>query len=100
MPEGNGTEPTDERIRVRRLGERGRYDRETVDAILDEALVCHVGFVEGGQPPSPSPPPAGRRSPRRTKGNSGPRVFYDCRWPACPRRCAWDRRRTTNRTWT
>jgi nitroimidazol reductase NimA-like FMN-containing flavoprotein (pyridoxamine 5'-phosphate oxidase superfamily) len=35
---------------VRRLPERGRYDRETIHAILDEALVCHVGFVDAGQP--------------------------------------------------
>ena len=38
------------RTRVRRHPERGRYDRETVEAILDEALVCHVGFVHGGRP--------------------------------------------------
>lgn len=30
--------------------ERGSYERATVDAILDEALVCHVGFVADGQP--------------------------------------------------
>ncbi|MGP8035021.1 MAG: pyridoxamine 5'-phosphate oxidase family protein [Steroidobacteraceae bacterium] len=30
--------------------ERARYDRATVNAILDEALVCHVGFVVDGQP--------------------------------------------------
>ena len=41
---------TIERTRVRRLPERGRYDRTTIDAILDEALVCHVGFVADGQP--------------------------------------------------
>jgi nitroimidazol reductase NimA-like FMN-containing flavoprotein (pyridoxamine 5'-phosphate oxidase superfamily) len=40
----------DEMLRVRRLPERGRYDRETIDAILDEALICHVGFVDRGQP--------------------------------------------------
>jgi uncharacterized protein len=40
----------DDLLRVRRLPERGRYDRETIDAILDEALVCHVGFVDRGQP--------------------------------------------------
>lgn len=33
------------RARVRRRPERGRYDRATIDAILDEALVCHLGFV-------------------------------------------------------
>jgi nitroimidazol reductase NimA-like FMN-containing flavoprotein (pyridoxamine 5'-phosphate oxidase superfamily) len=37
-------------VTVRRLPERARYDRETVAAILDEGLVCHVGFVDGGQP--------------------------------------------------
>lgn len=30
--------------------ERAAYDRETVHAILDEALVCHLGFVSGGEP--------------------------------------------------
>ena len=34
-----------ERTTVRRLPKRGSYDRETVHAILDEALICHVGFV-------------------------------------------------------
>ena len=38
------------RTTVRRHPERGRYDRATIDAILDEALVCHVGFVHDGQP--------------------------------------------------
>jgi len=38
------------RSTVRRLPERARYDRATVDAILDEGLVCHVGFVDDGQP--------------------------------------------------
>ena len=39
-----------QRTRVRRLPKRGAYDRATIDAILDEALVCHVGFVLDGQP--------------------------------------------------
>jgi len=38
------------RTRLRRHPERGRHDRATVDAILDEALFCHLGFVEAGQP--------------------------------------------------
>src|SRR5688572_5183264 len=38
------------RTTVRRLPPRGRYDRETIAAILDEGLVCHVGFVVEGQP--------------------------------------------------
>jgi nitroimidazol reductase NimA-like FMN-containing flavoprotein (pyridoxamine 5'-phosphate oxidase superfamily) len=42
--------PRTRRSTVRRLPERARYDREAIDAILDEGLVCHVGFVEDGQP--------------------------------------------------
>jgi len=37
-------------LRVRREPQRGRYDRETIDAILDEALYCHVGFESDGRP--------------------------------------------------
>ena len=39
-----------ERTRVFRKPGRGSYDRELVHSILDEALVCHVGFVQDGQP--------------------------------------------------
>ncbi len=39
-----------ERTRVRRKPGRGSYDRELVHAILDEALICHVGFVDDGHP--------------------------------------------------
>jgi uncharacterized protein len=39
-----------ERTRVRRLPERGSHDWEVIAAILDEALVCHVGFVVDGAP--------------------------------------------------
>jgi uncharacterized protein len=39
-----------ERTRVRRLPERGKYDSETVFAILDEGFICHIGFVVDGQP--------------------------------------------------
>jgi nitroimidazol reductase NimA-like FMN-containing flavoprotein (pyridoxamine 5'-phosphate oxidase superfamily) len=35
---------------VRRLAERGAYDRAVIDAILDEALVCHVGLIDDGSP--------------------------------------------------
>jgi len=37
-------------LRVRRKAERGVYDRAVIDAILDEALYCHVGFVADGRP--------------------------------------------------
>lgn len=40
-----------EKTRVRRHPERGDYDRATIDAILDEALICHVAWVgEDGGP--------------------------------------------------
>ena len=35
---------------IRRLPKRGFYDRETIYRILDEALICHVGFAAAGQP--------------------------------------------------
>src|SRR5919201_241174 len=38
------------RTTLKRQPERGVYDRSTIDAILDEALICHVGFVHDGQP--------------------------------------------------
>jgi nitroimidazol reductase NimA-like FMN-containing flavoprotein (pyridoxamine 5'-phosphate oxidase superfamily) len=38
------------RVRVRRVPKRGFYDRAQIDAILDEALISHVGFVHEGRP--------------------------------------------------
>ena len=35
---------------VRAMRERGRYDAATVFGILDQAIVAHVGFVDGGRP--------------------------------------------------
>jgi uncharacterized protein len=38
-------------VKLGRHAERGSYDFETIAGILDEALICHVGFVTGeGQP--------------------------------------------------
>ncbi|HEY8134332.1 MAG TPA: pyridoxamine 5'-phosphate oxidase family protein [Thermoanaerobaculia bacterium] len=39
-----------ERTRIHRLPERGAYDRQTIHAILDEALICQAGFVVDGRP--------------------------------------------------
>ena len=38
------------RTQVRRLPQRGVYDKCEVYAILDEGFVCHAGFVVDGQP--------------------------------------------------
>ena len=35
---------------VRRQPSRGRYDRSSIDAVLDSGLVAHVAFVDSGQP--------------------------------------------------
>jgi uncharacterized protein len=45
------TPPASDRVRLRRKRERGLYDRPAVDAILDEALIAHLGFADPeGQP--------------------------------------------------
>jgi uncharacterized protein len=44
------TKAPSERVRVRRLHDKAAYDREAIDAILDEALVAHVGFAHDNQP--------------------------------------------------
>ena len=35
---------------VKRVPKRGIYDKETVYAIVDDALICHVSFVYEGRP--------------------------------------------------
>jgi nitroimidazol reductase NimA-like FMN-containing flavoprotein (pyridoxamine 5'-phosphate oxidase superfamily) len=45
------TEPASDRVRLRRRRERGSHERAVVDAILDEALIAHLGIAdEHGQP--------------------------------------------------
>jgi uncharacterized protein len=44
-------QPASDRVRLRRKRERGSYEREVIDAILDEGLIAHLGIVdEAGQP--------------------------------------------------
>lgn len=40
------------RTRVKRAPKRAAFERETLYAIIDEALICHVAFVENGEPRS------------------------------------------------
>jgi uncharacterized protein len=42
--------PASPRTRVKRLPARARYEAATIESILDEGLVCHVGFQVEGQP--------------------------------------------------
>ena len=46
-PETFGVTPVN---KVKRMHERGRYDRKTVYEILDAALVCHIAYVIDGRP--------------------------------------------------
>jgi uncharacterized protein len=39
-----------ERTVLKRLPKRGDYDRAAVFQILDEAFICHVGFIADGKP--------------------------------------------------
>ncbi len=39
-----------ERTRVRRIPDRGYYDKKTIYPIIDEALYCHVGINHNGSP--------------------------------------------------
>jgi len=42
--------PQTARTTLKRLPERGVYDRELINQILDEGFICHVGFAVDGQP--------------------------------------------------
>ncbi|MEU5170667.1 pyridoxamine 5'-phosphate oxidase family protein [Streptomyces mutomycini] len=47
---GAAAYPTTERTVPTRAKERASYDRETVHSILDEAYLCHLGFIRDGAP--------------------------------------------------
>ena len=38
------------RTTLRRLPKRGEFRREAIEAILDEALVCHIAYIHEGRP--------------------------------------------------
>src|SRR5437660_11543903 len=43
--------PASDRVRLRRKRERGSHERSVIDAILDEALIAHLGITGAdGQP--------------------------------------------------
>ena len=59
-----GSFPTTEHTKVRRLPERGKYDHETVYSVLDEGLICHVGFIATDDRPVVIPTSYGRKDNR------------------------------------
>jgi nitroimidazol reductase NimA-like FMN-containing flavoprotein (pyridoxamine 5'-phosphate oxidase superfamily) len=42
--------PQTSRTTLKRLPQRGSYDREIINQILDEGFICHVGFAVDGKP--------------------------------------------------
>jgi uncharacterized protein len=44
------TLPQTERTKLKRLPKRGHFERDSINMILDEGFICHVGFVVDGQP--------------------------------------------------
>jgi nitroimidazol reductase NimA-like FMN-containing flavoprotein (pyridoxamine 5'-phosphate oxidase superfamily) len=46
----SASQPPSQRARVRRVPDRGCYDRKVIHGILDEGLVAHVGLVSSGEP--------------------------------------------------
>jgi uncharacterized protein len=46
----SATLPASDRVRLRRIPERGRHDRGTIDAIIDASMVGTVAFSYEGQP--------------------------------------------------
>jgi hypothetical protein len=49
-PDSSPNVPPSERATVRRLPKRAVYERAQIEAILDAGLICHAGFISGGQP--------------------------------------------------
>lgn len=47
---GNATSLRTDRTALKRRPNKGAYDPATINAILDEGFVCHVGFAVDGQP--------------------------------------------------
>lgn len=42
--------PPSARTRIKRVHERADYDRETLQAVLDAGMLCHVGYIFDGYP--------------------------------------------------
>ena len=48
MPNPPTTAPPSPRTEIRRKSDRADYERATIDAIIDEALICQIAFSHGG----------------------------------------------------
>jgi nitroimidazol reductase NimA-like FMN-containing flavoprotein (pyridoxamine 5'-phosphate oxidase superfamily) len=50
LADQNGNSLKTSRTTVRRLPDRGHYNRDDIYAVLDAGFICHLGFVVDGQP--------------------------------------------------
>lgn len=48
--QGSSSQPPSERTTVKRMPHRAVYDRDVINTILDEGLICHLGFTVDAQP--------------------------------------------------
>jgi nitroimidazol reductase NimA-like FMN-containing flavoprotein (pyridoxamine 5'-phosphate oxidase superfamily) len=72
--------PVSERTTLHRYAHRAFYDRETIDAILDEGFVCHVGLQTDRGYPVVIPLAYGRRSDIvYLHGSAASRLFRNAR---------------------
>jgi uncharacterized protein len=76
------SDPASERTTLHRYAHRAAYDRETIDAILDEGLVCHVGLQTDRGFPVVIPLAYGRDADVvYLHGSAASRLFRDARRP-------------------
>ena len=76
------SDPASERTTLHRYAHRAAYDRETVNAILDEGLVCHVGLQTDRGFPVVIPLAYGRDADIvYLHGSAASRLFRDARRP-------------------
>jgi len=76
------THPISERTTVRRYSHRAAYDRATIDAILDEGVVCHVGLLTDQGYPLVIPLAYGRQGDViYLHGSAASRLFRGARTP-------------------
>jgi uncharacterized protein len=76
------SDPASERTTLHRYAHRAAYDRETIDAILDEGLVCHVGLQTDSGFPVVIPLAYGRDGDSvYLHGSAASRLFRGARGP-------------------
>ena len=77
------SEPVSERTTLHRYAHRGLYDRPSIDAILDQGIVCHVGLQTDRGFPVVIPLAYGRKDDIvYLHGSAASRLFRNARKPS------------------